>query len=218
MRVAFSSAGGWCFSGWRVGILETCTVLEKWNVSKVIWGLYVWAYEISKLAGDSSVVYHAGERQFYSCWWSTSWVWNFVVLVRDTYAGGLSSINVRMEYLFAFQVWCCELCVENRWGGGRKHYFANFFVLWGCFNCRWVKVGGMGQKVSFGASSSCIFLFLFFFFFYELFRLNLGAWAVSVFCSPLWRTKKKQLVFQDLFGELLNSHLHNLAMSLQLLQ
>ena len=56
------------------------------------------------------------------------------------------------------------------------------------------------------------------FFFYELVRLNLGAWAVSVFCSPLWRTKKKQLVFQDLFGELLNSHLHNLAMSLQLLQ
>ena len=34
---------------------------------------------------------------------------------------------------------------------------------------------------------------------------------MSVFCSPLWRTKQKQLVFQDLFGELLNSHLRKLG-------
>ena len=52
--------------------------------------------------------------------------WNFVVLVEDSDTRGSSSITMRMEYLFAFQIWCSEPCVENRWGGGRKHYFVNF--------------------------------------------------------------------------------------------
>ena len=47
-------------------------------------------------------------------------------LVEDSNAGGPSSITIRMEYLFAFQFWYCELCVENQWGGGRKHCFVNF--------------------------------------------------------------------------------------------
>ena len=38
-------------------------------------------------------------------------------------------------------------------GRGKKHYFVNFFV-WECFNHRWMRVGGAGQKVSFA------FLFL----------------------------------------------------------
>ena len=37
-----------------------------------------------------------------------------------------SSITVWMAYSFTSQIWCCELCVENQWVGGRKHYFVNF--------------------------------------------------------------------------------------------
>ena len=70
---------------------------------------------------------------------------------------------------------------------------------------------GWGRKSHLGPAQVASFCFCFFFFFYELVRLKLGAWAVSVFCSPLWRTKQKQLVFQDLFGELLNSHLRKLG-------
>ena len=45
-----------------------------------------------------------------------------------------------MEYLFAFQFWYCELCVKNRWGGGRKPCFVNFW-FWRCFNCGVVECG-----------------------------------------------------------------------------
>ena len=34
-----------------------------------------------------------------------------------------------MEYLFAFQFWCCECYMENRWGGGRKHWFVDFYSV-----------------------------------------------------------------------------------------
>ena len=34
-----------------------------------------------------------------------------------------------MEYLFAFQLWYCELCSKNWWGEGRKHVLFDF-VLW----------------------------------------------------------------------------------------
>ena len=37
-----------------------------------------------------------------------------------------SPVTVRMEYLFVFQFWYCELCVENRWGGGRIFFFLIF--------------------------------------------------------------------------------------------
>ena len=47
----------------------------------------------------------------------------------DSDTGGASSITVRMEYVFAFEFWYCELCVKNWWGAGRKHYFVNFCSL-----------------------------------------------------------------------------------------
>ena len=56
----------------------------------------------------------------------------FCGLVEDSDIGCLSSITVRMGYLFAFQFWYFELCVENWWRGGRKHCFANF-VVEGCW-------------------------------------------------------------------------------------
>ena len=50
-------------------------------------------------------------------------LWNSV---EDSGTGGPSSITVRMEYLFTFQYWYCELCVENRLGEGKKHCFIKF--------------------------------------------------------------------------------------------
>ena len=55
--------------------------------------------------------------------------WQFVVLVNDSHIGGLNSITIKMEYLFAFQIWFFELGVEKQWGGGRKHYFVNFLFF-----------------------------------------------------------------------------------------
>ena len=45
--------------------------------------------------------------------------------VEGSDTGDPSWVIVMIEYLFAFQFWCCKLCVENRWGGGRKHWFVN---------------------------------------------------------------------------------------------
>ena len=56
-----------------------------------------------------------------------------------------------MEYLFAFQFWYCELCVENRWGGseGAEIIVLLIFSLWRCFNRRCVRGRGLEQKVLF---------------------------------------------------------------------
>ena len=39
---------------------------------------------------------------------------NLEILGGEPNIGSPSSFTVRMEYLFAFQFWYCELCVENR--------------------------------------------------------------------------------------------------------
>ena len=71
---------------------------------------------------------------------------NFQILVEDSGTGDPCLITVRMECLFGFQFWYCELCVKNWWGESRKHYFVNFcFVK--VFNCRWTRDDDMGQKV-----------------------------------------------------------------------
>ena len=51
------------------------------------------------------------------------------LLVEDSSTSRLGSVTVRMEYLFAFQLWYSELCVENRRGGGRKYCFVSFCSL-----------------------------------------------------------------------------------------
>ena len=48
-----------------------------------------------------------------------------------------------MEYVFAFQFWYCELFVEKRWGGGRKHRFLVF--------------EGWGRKSSLGPAETASF-------------------------------------------------------------
>ena len=50
--------------------------------------------------------------------------WDFEILVGKSGFGSPSLITVRIEFLFAFQLWYCEF-VWNRWGGVRKHYFVN---------------------------------------------------------------------------------------------
>ena len=50
-------------------------------------------------------------------------------LVEDCDTGCPISVTVRMEYLFAFQFWYYERCVENWWEEGRKHCFVNFCSL-----------------------------------------------------------------------------------------
>ena len=63
---------------------------------------------------------------------------NFVIPIEDSDTGGRSSITVRIEYLLVFQVSYCELCVGNQCGEAGNILL--IFVLWGCFNCRWVRV------------------------------------------------------------------------------
>ena len=64
---------------------------------------------------------------------------NFMILVEDCDTGGPSSMTVRMEYLLGFQFSYYELCVETD-GGKAGNFIFLIFVLWGCFNCRWVRV------------------------------------------------------------------------------
>ena len=64
-----------------------------------------------------------------------------------------------MEYSFASQFWYCELCVENRRGRRERaeSIVLLIFVIWRCFNRRWMRGCGLRQKVLFRASSNCIF-------------------------------------------------------------
>ena len=131
-----------------VGFYNTCTVLGKWNVSRVIPRLYGWVCKtlrLSLLVVDHSVVVmnavfqsrrsqieSYGEPIFDSSVmtfvFKTSGGIKFWDLVDDSDTGCPSSVTVRMEYLFAFQFWYYELCVEN-WWGGRKHCFVKFCSL-----------------------------------------------------------------------------------------
>ena len=146
MVVAFCSIGGWCY---------TCTVSGRWDVSRVISRLYGWVYKtwrLFPLADEHSVaVMTAGGSQsrrsqivyfrspiFDFCFikfvfrisgsikfWDPSWGLQY---------RGPSSFTARMEHLFAFQFWYCELGVKKRWGGGaggggRKHCFVKFCSL-----------------------------------------------------------------------------------------
>ena len=62
--------------------------------------------------------------------------------VEDSNTSSPSSINVRMEYVFGFQYWYCELRGENQC---RKHCFVNFSTL-EALHRRWMRGGGVGQK------------------------------------------------------------------------
>ena len=131
--------------------------------SKILWVVYK-ILRVSNLTIENGVVivtagYHPGASQFDSRGWSvfnsrfTKFVLGnrggiiFVILAGDFNTGGPSLITVGMEYLFAFQFWCCERSVGNQWGGGQVALLL-VFVIWGCFNCHWVRVGWTVQKAS----------------------------------------------------------------------
>ena len=168
---------GFCFSGVDAALSDgfdnTCTVSEKWNVSRVIPRLYGWVYKSSRLTPlvvEHSVVVNECGFPIKTIPDWILWVGNarlpfvfrisggikFWDPVEDSDTGGPSSITVRMNHLFAFQFWFCELCVENQWGGGRKHCFV-IFVIWLCFNRRGMRSGGVGQKILFRTSWNRIF-------------------------------------------------------------
>ena len=73
------------------------------------------------------------------------WRIRFWDSVGDSDTGEPSSVTIKIEYLLAFQWWYCEFCVENRWGGGRKHCFV-------------LQYQSIGQKNLFRASWNRIFL------------------------------------------------------------
>ena len=62
-----------------------------------------------------------------------------------------------MKYLFAFQFWYCELCMENRWGGGRKHCFVNFLFFGSALIVRGWGVVGWGKKFCLGPAEIASF-------------------------------------------------------------
>ena len=104
---------------WVMGVEfdNTCAVSGKWYVLRVIPRLYGWVYKTLKLSSlvvEHSVVVMSARLN---------------PMVEDSDTGGSSSIIVRVEYVFAFQNRYCELCVENQWGGGRKHCLVNFCFL-----------------------------------------------------------------------------------------
>ena len=114
-----------------MGFDNTCAVSGKWNASKVIPRLYGWVYKtlrLSPLVVEYSVVVMSTRLNLMGSQFSIPVLWNLCSVfrisggincwdpVQDSDTGGPSSITVRMEYLFAFQYWYWELCVENRWG------------------------------------------------------------------------------------------------------
>ena len=67
------------------------------------------------------------------------------------------------EYLLIFHFWYCELCFTDGLGRGYESGGAESFILFcflGCSNCRWVRCGGVGQKVLCRTDWNHMFLFI----------------------------------------------------------
>ena len=75
----------------------------------------------------------------------------FVILVEDCDTSRSSSITVMKETYLLFNSDFGNLEWETNEGGERKHYFV-IFLIWGPFDCRWVRVSGVGQNLSFAFS------------------------------------------------------------------
>ena len=122
MMVGFCFIGGWCYSEWWVWDLITLAVSGKWNVSRVIPRLYGWVYKTLRLSllvvKHSVVVMTAGSQSrqsqiesyvlpifdssFKRFVFRISGSIKFWDPVEDSNTGSLSSITVRMGYIFAF--------------------------------------------------------------------------------------------------------------------
>ena len=133
-----------------LGFQNTCAVSEKWNVSRVIPRLNGWVCKtlrLSPLAVKHSVLAVLAVLVQLPLEWNT--------------------------YLF-FKFWFCKLCVENWWV---ESIVLLIFVLWRCFNRRWVRGCGVGQKFLFYVVSTGYFYVLF-------------LWVIAVSDFLLWKFKK----------------------------
>ena len=117
-----------------VGFSNHCTVSSKWNVSRIILRIYGWVYKTLKLfplvveysvAVMSARLNSMGSQFLILVLWNlrseSSVGTNFWDPIEDSDTGGPSSFTIRMEYVFAFHYWYCDLCVE-----GRKHCWVDF--------------------------------------------------------------------------------------------
>ena len=153
---------------WVMGEFEnTCIVWRKWDISRAIPILYGWVYKTLKTFPSSGWTYGSG----YDCRFSIKiipewilWVVNFDSgfmkflfrisecikfwdPVEESDTSEVSSITVRMEYLFVFQFWYIELCVENQFRGRQKVFFCYFLFFGGTFIvARWGVVEWVGES------------------------------------------------------------------------
>ena len=77
--------------------------------------------------------------------------------VEDSDTGVPSSITVKMEY-FCFSILLLRTLCRKPMRGETESIVLLIFVLLWCLNSRWVRDGGMGQKVLFRTSWNRIFI------------------------------------------------------------
>ena len=145
-----------------VGFGNTYIVSWRWNVSRVIQRLYGWVYKTLKLSPlVVNIVLWLWLRDwilwvvnfrlpFYEICVQNQWEHKILRPSRGLRQWQPSSITIIMEYLLAFQYWYCELCVKTDQGEAKKIVLL-IFVLWRCLDRRWMRGGGVGQKVLFKA-------------------------------------------------------------------
>ena len=112
---------------WTLGVIfeSTCTVYGKWKVSRIVARLWKWIYKSLRLPIRSrpwccgyGCRFSVREFLVRILWIANFWFsfyeicvqnqrgsWNFEILVMDSDTGGPSSINFRIEYVFAFQIY-----------------------------------------------------------------------------------------------------------------
>ena len=146
-----------------VGFDNTCTVLRRWNGSRVVPRLYGWVYKTLRLSplevGHSVVVISARLNPMGSQFSIplNKWGIKFWHPVENSDTGGPSLTTIRMEYLLDFQYWYCGLCVENQWGRGRKYCFVNFCFFGGTWVIDGRAVMGWFRKSYLGAAETTSF-------------------------------------------------------------
>ena len=166
-----------------VGFDNTCIVSGKRNISRVIPRLYGRVYKTLRLSPlvveHSAVVMNAISQSRRLPDWIL-WVANFrfpfyKTCVQNQWGHKILRPSWGTQGLICFQFWYCELRVENRWGGGRKHFLKNFCfsaVLLLSMDVEWC----VGQTVLFRASWHCLF-------FQPGFQTKQWAWHILTCCT-----------------------------------
>ena len=155
------------------GFENICTVSGKWNVPSVMPRLYGWVYKTLRLTPvvveHSVVVMTAGSQS------RRSQIESYEYPIFDSrfmkflfrISGGIKlwdpswvktpTLAVRVQLPLGWNIyWLFNSDIVNFvWKtdeGEAESTVLLIFVLWKCFNRRWVRAGGVGQKVLFRAS------------------------------------------------------------------